>query len=147
MKISTFIKTGIGLVYTTILMAITLYGVSWATQFLIKLTWVGAILFWLIGVPIVIGLFQAIAALAAIPAVYLLKGAKWLGWLLVLPMLFFIYTFGAFLWKIASSIGGVLTWLLMISWFCETAWLFVAYLQIAIGSAYDTDKTEDLVAD
>lgn len=138
MKPSIILKSGVGLVYTTILITGIYFGVVWLTQFVIKLTWTGALLFWLIGIPIVIGLFQFFATTAAIPAVYLMKGSKWLSWLLLLPTIFFLFSFGRFLWILASDIGGVLIWLLLISWFAETAWMFVAYAMASIGSAYDT---------
>lgn len=148
MKASTFLKSGVGLVYTTILIAALYMGIIWLTRFVVNFTWTGALLFWGIGLPIVVGLFQFIATFSAIPVVHLMKGAKWLSWLLVLPALFFVYSLGAFLWKIASSVGGVLIWLLMISWFAETAYLFVSYLYIAIGSAYEkVDTTEALATD
>lgn len=140
MKISTVIKSAVGLIYTTILIAALYFGVVWLTQFVIKLTWIGAALFWLIGIPVIIGLFQFLASTAAIPAAYLMKGSKWLSWLLLLPALFFLFSFGRFLWILASDIGGVLIWLLLISWFCETAWMFVAYVLVSIGSAYDTEN-------
>ena len=134
------IKSGIGLIYTTLLTAAFYFGMVWLTQYVIKLTWFGAFLYWIIGIPIIIGIYQFIATLAAIPTAYLLKGARWMCWLLLLPTLYFFLNFGYFLWKIASGIGGVLIWLLMISWFFENAWLFFAYFNTAIGSAYDTRK-------
>lgn len=140
MNASIYFKSGVGLIYTTILFFVIYLGLVWLSQYLIGFTWKGAILFWAIGLPVIIGLFQAIASLAAIPTMYLLKRFKWLCWLLLLPMLYFAYRFGAFLWELASAIGGILTWLLLISWFCETVWLFVAYFIAAIGSAYETDE-------
>lgn len=140
MKISIWLKSGLGLIYTTILLAAAYFGTVWLTKFIINFTWLGAILFWIIGLPITIGLFQFLASVAAIPSVYLLKGSKWLSWVLLLPTLFFLYCLGSFLWELASTIGGILTWLLLISWFCESAWLFVAYFMVAIGSAHDTGQ-------
>lgn len=137
MKATTFLKSGIGLIYTTVLMAAVYFGIIWLTQYIVNLSWTGALIFWIVGAPIVIGLSQAIASLAAIPTAYLMKGAKWMGWLLVVPVLYFMISYGAILWHVASSVGGLLVWLLMISWFGETAWLFIAYLYIAIGSAYE----------
>lgn len=146
MKLSTCIKSGLGLIYTTVLLGAAYCGIVWATQYIIRLNWTGAILFWLIGIPILIGLFQFISVLAAIPSVYLLKGSKWLSWLLALPTIFFMFGLGSFFWRIASSIGGLLIWLVMISWFFETAWLFVAYFMSAIGSAYEEGETDAQVA-
>lgn len=140
MKLSTILKSGLGLIYTTALIAAVYMGVIWLTQFIIKLNLTGAILYWLIGIPIIVGLFQFIASIVAIPAIYLLKGSKWMSWLLVLPTLFFVYSYGSFLWNLASAIGGVLVWLLLISWFLETIWLFVAYLMVAMGSAFETEE-------
>ncbi len=142
MKVSTVLKSGIGLIYTTILIWAVYLGVIWLTQFIIKLSWTGAILFWLIGTPITIGLFQAFASLAAIPVIYLMKGSKWICWLLLLPTLYFLFSFGWFLWTLGSAIGGALIWLLLVSWFCETAWLFVAYFTAAIGSAYESGNVD-----
>lgn len=78
MKVSTCFKSGIGLVYTSIILAAIYFGAVWLTQYVVLLNWTGAILFWLFGLPIVIGLFQAVASALAFPAVYLLKGAKWM---------------------------------------------------------------------
>lgn len=142
MTTSTILKSGIGLIYTAILIWTVYIGVMWLTQFIIKLTWIGAILFWLIGIPVIIGLFQALASIAAIPVVYLMKNSKWICWLLLLPTLYFLFSFGVFLWTLGLAIGGVLIWLLLISWFCETAWIFVVYFIAAIGSAYDTSDSE-----
>lgn len=143
MKPSIVLKSGIGLVYTTILITAIYFGVVWLTQFVIKLTWTGAVLFWLIGLPIIIGLFQFLATTAAIPTVYLMRGSKWLSGLLLLPAMFFLFSFGRFLWILASDIGGVLIWLLLISWFLETAWIFAVYAMASIGSAYDIESSED----
>lgn len=142
MRLSIFLKSGLGLVYTTILIAVVYFGAVWLTQFLIKLTWIGAIVFWLVGIPIAIGLFQLLGSLAAIPSVYLMKGSKWLSWILLLPAIYFLFCFGRFLWILASNIGGALCWLVLITWFCETAWLFIIYALTAIGSAYD-DPSEN----
>lgn len=141
MKPSVIFKSGVGLIYTTVLIAATYFGVVWLTQFVIKLNWIGALVFWLIGIPIVAGLFQFLATTAAIPTMYLMKGSKWLSWLLLLPTVFFLLSFGRFLWILASNIGGVLIWLLLISYFLETVWLFVAYVMASIGSAYDYGQT------
>lgn len=139
MKALTCFKSGIGLIYTSIILAALYFGVVWLTQYVVLLNWTGAILFWLFGLPIVIGLFQAVASVLAFPVVYLLKGAKWMCWLLLLPMLYFSYSFGHFLWMIASAAEGILVWLLAISWFMEIGWLFVAYFMIAMGSAYEEE--------
>lgn len=139
MKALTFFKSGVGLIYTTILFWLLYFVFIWVSRYILLLNWTGAILFWIIGLPIAIGLFQAISTVAAIPAVYLMKGAKWIGWILVLPCIYFMFSWGYFLWNVASAIGGLLVWLLSISWFLETAWLFVAYLMVAIGSCYETD--------
>ncbi len=141
MKPSVIFKSGVGLIYTTILIAATYFGFVWLTQFVIKLNWTGALVFWFIGIPIVAGLFQFLATTAAIPTMYLMKGSKWLSWLLLLPTVFFLLSFGRFLWILASDISGVLIWLLLISYFLETAWLFVAYAMASIGSAYDYEQT------
>lgn len=144
MKILTILKSGVGLVYTTILIAAVWFGAIWLTQFVIKLSWTGAIIFWLIGLPIMIGLFQFLATLMAMPTVYLIKGSKWLSWLLLLPVVYFIFSFGRFLWLIAANVGGALIWLLMISWFAEIAWVFVAYLMVSIGSAYEEQPKNEI---
>lgn len=142
MKVSTILKSGLGLIYTTIVLTLVYFGVVWITSYIIKFSWTGAILFWLIGIPVIIGLFQAIASIMAIPICYLLKGAKGLAWILLLPTLLFLWSYGHFLWMLASGIGGILVWLLLISWFCETVWLLIAYFMIAIGSAYEDDEPE-----
>lgn len=138
MKLSTILKSAVGLIYTTIFLIVVEFGAVWLTQFIIRLDWTGAIIFWLIVIPIAIGLFQFIATIAGIPVVYLFKGSKWISWLMLLPTLYVLYSYGAFLWNLASAIGGVLAWLILISWFFETAWLFVSYCYIAIGSAYES---------
>lgn len=138
MKVSVILKSVVGLVYTTVILAAIYFCVIWLTKFVIPLSWTGAIVFWVVGLPIAIGLFQFLATMAAIPAVFLMKGSKWLSWLLLLPALFFLFSFGRFLWIVASGVGGALIWLLLISWFCEIAWLFTAYAIAAIGSAYDS---------
>ena len=80
----------------------------------------------------------------AMPTVYLMKGSKWLSWLLLLPVVYFIFSFGRFLWLIAANVGGALIWLLMISWFAEIAWVFVAYLMVSIGSAYEEQPKNEI---
>lgn len=146
MRFSTILKSGLGLIYTSIIIAAIYFVLVWVTQYIVNFTWTGAILFWLIGLPIMIGLFQAIASIAAMPVVYLMKGSKGVSWLLILPASFFLFSFGTFLWTVASSVGGILIWLLLISWFSEVVWLFVAYFMVAISSAYNSEDTTSTVS-
>lgn len=145
MKVSTILKSGLGLIYTTVILAVVYMGIVWLTQYIVNFTWTGAILFWLIGLPIAIGLFQVIATIMAMPIGFLLRGTKWFVWILLLPTTFFLWSFGRFLWIAASEIGGILVWLLLISWFFETAWMLISYFMIAIGAAYEptNDRTTD----
>lgn len=145
MKVSVLLKSGLGLVYTTVILLLVYFGAVWLTKYIVTFSWVGAILFWLIGLPIVVGLFQGLAAIIAVPIVRLMKGARWACWLLLLPTLYIVYCFGYWLWAVASEIGGVLCWLLAISWFLEIAWLFIAYFLTAMSAAY-TEKEDEAIA-
>ncbi|MBD5267963.1 MAG: hypothetical protein HDS41_07315 [Bacteroides sp.] len=137
--LKTLSKSALGLIYTVLIMLAIEAGLIWLTRYLIffNWTWGWALAFWVIGLPLIIGIFQFLATISAIPAVYLMKGSKALGWILLLPAIYFIVSWGYFLYNVASSIGGILTWLIFISWFAETAWFFGAYSFIAIGSAYE----------
>lgn len=134
-------KSAVGLIYTTLIMLVIEICFIWLTRYLIMFNWNWwwAIAFWMIGLPLIIGIFQVLATISAIPTAYLMKGCKAFGWILLLPSLYFTGSWGYFLYNIASSLGGILTWLLVISWFFETAWFVGSYSFIAIGSAYENE--------
>lgn len=140
MTIKKLLGGGAGLIYTVVLFLALNVLFVWLSQYLVSFTWIGAAVFWIFGLPIIIGIFQTIASLASLPIVYLMKETRYLSLLLIIPALYCVFSLGHFLWILASSIGGILIWLLAITWFGETAWFFIACLILAISSAFETSE-------
>ena len=137
MNIKSILKGCAGLIYTVILFLVLYFALIWVTRCILRLSWSGPVILWLLGFPIAIAIFQALATLAGVPIAYLMKGTRHFSWILVAPALYFIFSFGSVLWVCASTVGGVFIWLLAIAWFSETAYFFYAYLIIAIGAAFE----------
>ena len=135
------LKAVLGLVYTTLIMFACEFGILLLTYKVVQIHWtiLGVLAFIFIGLPIIVGIFQLLATLLSIPVSYLLKGSRYISLVLLLPALYFSFSFGRVLWMIASAIGGISIWIFMVAWFFEFVWLFGAYVMIALSSAFESE--------
>ena len=134
-----FLKSIAGLIYTSIVLFLLEFGIVYGAALILRInwSWIGAILFWMFAMPVIIWLFQTLASVIAIPCAALMKRTKYLSLLILIPTIYFLFSFGKIMWLTASGIGGVLIWLICISVFLEFAWLFCVYAYVSIGSAFE----------